>query len=90
MVQYLACIVEKWPGRCLFYNLAQGVVLVLGVGYQSVEVVDIGLQVFAVVIFYGCLTDDGCQGARGVAERRHLKAGACCCGVCTHNFIVWI
>ena len=67
MVQDLAGVVEDGAvsGKDDFF---QGLRLILGAGDKAVEVVDIALEMLAVVEADGVGADDRCQGIGGVRE----------------------
>ena len=65
MVKDLAGVVEEGAGG-LSDDLGQGQVFEAGAGEQFVEVVDVGLEVFAVVEGEGAFADDGLKCVGGV------------------------
>lgn len=67
VVQDLTCIVEDGSFR-LADDFFEGHILERGAGNQFVEVVDVGLEVFAVVEGKGLGTDDGFEGVGCVRE----------------------
>ena len=67
MVQDLAGVVEDGAVG-IADDFFQGLRLELGAGDEAVEVVDIALEVLAVVEADGVGADDRCQGIGGVRE----------------------
>ena len=65
VVEDLAGVVEESSGG-LADDLFEGEVFEAGAGEQFVEVVDVGLEVFAVVEGEGAFADHGLQSVRGV------------------------
>ncbi len=65
MVEDLAGVVEEGAGG-LADDLSQGQVFEAAAGEQLVEVVDVGLEVFAVVEGEGAFADDGFERVKGV------------------------
>ena len=49
MVQYLACVIEHRASRSLTNNLLKGQILVLATRQELVQIVDVCLQMLAVV-----------------------------------------
>lgn len=72
VVQYLSCVVEDASVGCGLDDLFDALAFELGTGYQSVEVIYIGLQMFAVVIVDGRLTDDWFQLVGSIGQLRHF------------------
>jgi len=72
VVEHLSGVVEEGAvggyGHDFFHRLA----LEGGTLYECVEVVHIRLQMLAVVVVDGCLTDGGCKGILGIGERGHF------------------
>ncbi len=67
VIEDLAGVVEEGAGG-LADDLGQGQVFEAGAGEQFVEVVDVGLEVFAVVEGEGARTDGRFQGIRRISQ----------------------
>ena len=86
MVQDLPRVVEQRTLRCLFHDFPQRHALVFRVGNALVKIIDVSLEMPAIMDFHCLLADYRCKGTRRVKKNRQLETGFRSPHVCTHKY----
>ena len=73
VVEHLSSIVCQTASGRFAHDVAKGHALVFGVAHQLIEVIDIGLEVFAVMAGEGLLAHHRCQVSELIIQLRQMK-----------------